>query len=182
MAVKVRLGLKQMWEKERKGRKEMERIKGNREKISLVDKRGKNLLHSQQQQTPGWWHCPSLRMIESLEHLKTTFTVRCPHNLYSVNFGLLLSTCISKNQVLQCLCFQFQHAWTYKGFQLAQADTWYVVSLETSTLINTVVQIDSPWVSPIQGIFGIMGDGIISHQSVKVILGTSGHHLQFTQL
>lgn len=121
-------------------------------------------------------------MVESVEHLKSSFTIRCPHNSYVITFGLLLSTFFSKNQLLECLCFQFKHARTYKGFQLALAGTRYVVSLETSTLIKTVVQIDCPWVSPIQGIFGIMGDGLISHQSVKVILGTSGHHFQFAQL
>lgn len=113
-------------------------------------------------------HLSTSRMVESLEHLKATFMVRCPHNLYSITFRLLLSTFLSKNQLLECLCFQFKHAWTYKGFQLALAGTRYVVSLETSTLIKTVVQIQCPWVSPVQGIFGI-----ISHQSVKVILGTS---------
>lgn len=109
-----------------------------------------------------------------MEYLKATFTVRCLYNLYSITFRLFLSTFISKNLLLECLCFQFEHAWTYKGFQLALAGTRYVVSLETSTLIKTAVQIQCPWVSSIQGIFGIMGDGIISHQSVKVILGTSG--------
>lgn len=45
----------------------------------------------------------------------------------------------------------------------------YAVSVETSNLIKTVVQIQCPWV-PVAS--GMLGDGIISPQCVKVILRT----------
>lgn len=57
----------------------------------------------------------------------------------------------------------------------------YAVSLETSNLIKTVLQLQCPWVPAIQGISAMLGDGIISHQSVQVILGTSGITFQDTE-
>lgn len=67
--------------------------------------------------------------------------VRCHHNIYSITFRLLLCNFIFKELLLECLCFLFKHAWSYEGFQLGLASMRYAVSLETSNLIKTVVQI-----------------------------------------
>lgn len=65
-----------------------------------------------------------------------------------------------------------------KGFQLAPAGMRYAVSVETSNLIKTVMQIQCPWVLAASG---MLGDRIISPQSVKVVLGTGGIVFQDTE-
>lgn len=57
----------------------------------------------------------------------------------------------------------------------------YAVSLETSNLIKMVMQIYCPWVRATQGISGMLRDGLISHQSIKVILGSRGITFQDTE-
>lgn len=54
----------------------------------------------------------------------------------------------------------------------------YAVSVETSNLIKTVMQIQCPWVLAASG---MLGDRIISPQSVKVILRTGGIVFQDTE-